>query len=408
MLSSLSDINELEILLEHYHTSVSVVRLIELYRTSRRNKEILDKLHILDNLVQRFNVKVNGPLTFRSFVEAANRACFGKGSLKYHTPNRCAKEIAKTGDIELIKFVVQKFTEEDDTEKTWYTILYNAAKGDHLNIVEYATNFLYDSSNKEGEEEVNEAIIREIRDNVGRGAARGGHIKLLDFIEERFGITGSSDYWINLSYEAARGGHLNLVKHAEAQVNVLENENKVLSWSTIASEAAIGGHTNVINYAIGKGDIDWSLLACSAAQSGSTEIFDFALLKQNNKVDWTQIAYSALVGDQLEFFDLALDKGAHNYHLIALGAVAGCHLELFIQTTLLGRKAYNPPGILIEHMCENVDMFKFIFGRIHRGQYDLESLYWFIREKYGNYEILDLIQARILEETRRREKAEEH
>ena len=100
--------------------------LIALYSVNKEIKGILDNKHTLKLLNENLSV-----FTFKCFVETANRSFLGKGCLKYYTPSRCAKEAAKKGNVDILKFLIEKGA------NNWNLMARGAAEGGHLEIIFY-------------------------------------------------------------------------------------------------------------------------------------------------------------------------------------------------------------------------------------------------------------------------------
>jgi len=364
--------------LKDFSDLLTIDGLIDLYDIVEY-KELLNDPCTLKGLFKANKLKIPSAeidLSFSTFIEAANRSFLGIECLEYFTPPVCIKN---TKSLYVLQHIVNNICKLKQTDLIWNTVVYNAAKHNLVEILNYLLCTLC----------INCTYFF---DNMAVGAARGGNTNILNFAVTR-GI--ESNTWLKIAYSAAKGGHLNIMELAIeniTQLNIL-NKGLVLNWNFLVGKAAEGCNKNIFRYTLGK-VTDWNQVAFGAARGGNISVLKF-VEHQTQVLNWNLIAYKAAEGGHVDICMYALNKNIDAWNLIAHGAVRGGNLELlqFICT-----KEKIKLEDTIGELKDNLEVFSFILDSLETEEYtDWYNLYNKVLTEQGNYDMLDLLEKRFPE-----------
>ena len=122
--------NSLTVLLQHNASFFLVDTLITLYSTSKSLNNILKNKHYLKGILDTDLVN----FTFKEFVNTADRSFLTIRCFKYYTIDKCAKEGAKRGYLDILNLAIEKGS------NNWDWIARGAVKGGRLDIINYITS----------------------------------------------------------------------------------------------------------------------------------------------------------------------------------------------------------------------------------------------------------------------------
>lgn len=406
LLSNTTCMNQIDVLLECSLESLEIDQLLVIFTLNHKCRLTLSKPHTLKRLANANNLLFSKDLTFDTFIELANRSFLGVGCLKYYTPKRCAVEVAKTGQLELLKHIMKEYLLNNNVindqvlpdsvsvREILDDILVQASKYNRKDIIHYAASkhLLLDYqivgfSNKL--EVVNEKIVM--------GAAEGGH---LDLIQDLCCLRPLS--WIFALYRAADGGQLHVIKYIEHN-KIFKDYHFKVDWNIVATIALKGGYTDMFYYAISKGANDWDLCTChcDAAEGGSLELLNY-IDANISPIDWHVVALGAVRGKHMDLYDLARTKSKENiirrgvgtsifWSLLSDAAAKTNNLDLLVN--IISREEFNVKNIssLCHASSEYLDIVNIIIENLPSDYADWHKWYVYAEQEYGNYEVMDLI-----------------
>ena len=70
------------------------------------NKHNLTNTFLINTNTLLSKVKTVNALTFQSFIKTASMACIYKDCFKHYTPNKCAEETARRGNMDIIQLAI--------------------------------------------------------------------------------------------------------------------------------------------------------------------------------------------------------------------------------------------------------------------------------------------------------------
>lgn len=176
-------------------------------------------------------------------------------------------------------------------------VLYNVARGGHLNIITGIQN------------------ISKCCNSISRGAARGGHLNIIEYIEKLCNINYES-----LAIEATNGKHLDLLKYIITKYTP--------NYNTIAEYAAKSGSFDILNFALQNGATNYITILSRASMYGRENIVKYMVNNFNLSNEYDIIAIYAAKGGNLNLIKYAIELGANNYDEIAYNAAMGGYLSI--------------------------------------------------------------------------------
>jgi len=210
--------------------------------------------------------------------------CVENGCVAYHC--FCYEEAAKGGHVNIIEWLYSK--------RYWLglDVWKSAARHGRINVLEllyvYRKNDPY------------EKRISNWHSALYESAAEGGHIEVLDWLDER-GLDGILQ--ANAGASAAANGHLNVL---------LWIKSKGYSMSTdICSYAAKGGHLSILIWLVENGCVFDSFTFTMAAQNGHLEIVKWL---RENGCPWDEsVCCDAVYGGHLNVL-IWLRENGHQWN----------------------------------------------------------------------------------------------
>lgn len=328
--------NTLSILLENFPQYFNVDTLLSVYSTSKLNKYILDNPYVLKLVLSGYKLKIPILLTFKSFVETANRGFLGNGCFNYYTHQKCAEEAAKRGDLDTIKLAFSLNALKLEHNNDW--------KQNMKNIGDWKANLqLLDDYCKTKDSKDSWIVNMDRLDfacSLAKISAGNGRVDVFlfskDKIEQLYDITNGHItqeqkirnlrvLWNIIILAAAKGGNKAIfnTSFAELKKNGLFQYKFEHEWSYVIYYAAKGGNPNILNKILEEFNIQivdnasskvfiLSSMVRGYAASGNTE-----LLK--NALDALVVINKAISKDLWNKIILNAVKGGHTY--IALNAI---------------------------------------------------------------------------------------
>jgi len=324
-----------QVILENFPEYLCINDLFDACTLNAKSKEIINNHSTVRKLITANKLNSDIPLTFSAFTEAASREFLCRGCVHYYLPSRCARELARKGDLENLKYILNTYYLCNRRSKNIFYVFQelnleickSAAEGGHFHIIEYIlslqhkiknimySEYLFDniatSAAKHNHVKiVMFAIGRKIMDrctllNVGYNAAEGGHLDLLKLsfkmYLECYPKAYSDIVWEEVSYRAAKGGHKEILNYS------LDRLVFGVEWSYIAEGAAEGGHEDILNRALRSGFISWDLMAVGAARGGQLDILKYAT---TNTViaDWFSVLEGSAFSGKFDVLEYAIAK----------------------------------------------------------------------------------------------------
>ena len=174
----------LTVLLQYNASIFTVDTLITLYSTSKSLKSILNNKHYLKGILDTDLVN----FTFKEFINVSARSFLSTKCFNYYSADKCAKECAKRGNLDILKLAIEKGA------NNWSWIAKSAAEGGHLDILTLAITKGANNWNW-----------------IAGGAAKGGHLDILNLLIEK----GAND-WNWIAECAKEGDHLDIISYANS------------------------------------------------------------------------------------------------------------------------------------------------------------------------------------------------
>jgi len=297
-----------------------------------------------------------------------------------------------------------------------------AARTNQRNMIDFLISDLYtrvsewedEDEYEDEDEDEDEDHLHHLYNSILYGAAQGGHLELVDQAIKN----GAYDY-VGGAIHAVRGGHAYLVKHL---LNAGPHFHPVLMSTEqideIMDEAARVGDIDTVEYMVELGAVDYDLAMASAAANGHDEIvqymFDLGASNYNwtlwraaaggyfsivdliielagniHPLDYNRAMEEAAEAGQLDMVDYMVELGADAYGLAfdAAASVGNVHVMEYLLEYVNQQNLNNALILAIEYSQEDAAEFALRNG----ANNFVEALE--LAEGYGHYNIPNIIRS---------------
>jgi len=178
-------------------------------------------------------------------------------------------------------------------------------------------------------------------DLIGDSAGEGGYQEIVDYVIHMYSVMflqeDLEEMVQNIAYGAARGGHTSIITD-------IENRVGIRNWDALLANAAQGGYDDIVNTCIHHME-DVNIVAYGAAEGGNIHLLQDLI--DIGADDWDGIAEYAARGGREDIVRMIISKKEYTPNLsrIAEGAARGGYIHLLKYLIEKGADDWNDMAI---------------------------------------------------------------
>lgn len=268
-----------------------------------------------------------------------------------YTVPKALELVSQKGYMDLVKVFANMITGSSDR---LVRAAYSAAKAGQIEILKYLVNSISDGMNKSERSTTNEerstasAVLRRIARGailnwnfIMESAAKGNHVDII-----QYAIDNGADDWDAGLYGAAKGNNKFLVLFFIGKGSEY--------WNLGLEASAKGGNKSLIDFFIEKGANNWRRGIYGSARGGHRSLVDFFIKKciaGGKTPDWNSGLRAAARGGHKSLIDFFVSKGANDWESALQLSIRGRHndLECFFRLRLSAPIIFRAPTESTNH-----------------------------------------------------------
>lgn len=258
--------------------------MINLFKTDpRRYGRFLNNRIVLDPLIQFY--RLSGPInSFQELVAAYDVKYGTKGCLKHQNVKKCAIAAARWGNMRTLQY------------------LFDNSSQSNIQLYSYIPDLLY-------------------------AAAEGGHLQIIQYLTPKLEVQGLTYSTAGMSAYALKGGHKWLADHLLSQIRTGVLQTDVVQLMTFALLGDLDGFKQQLATALlNRADSPIYAMGPYIAAGGNPDIVNYLITQGHSLPD--ELILIAAENGKNEFVKQLMAQSSYGYEDIMVAAAAGGNISL--------------------------------------------------------------------------------